>query len=668
MLSLSNLYIRGVVETPKIMAKLSYLSRKIPIYRKYSTETSKLFVAISDLTEKYNIKIPSFPTVTVIGPQSSGKSSVIEALCGKAILPKGMRMATMKPVNLTLIRSKILKFKIGDKEYNTEKEAENEIDRANNNTGINKINVTIWSPEVYNSNLMDLPGLFVVAKDDAELPKKIKEMCSTHLKNENNIPLIIHSGPSDPATNQAIKMVYKYKREKDALGIITKVDMLEKQKTNYIKELLTGQNYELGHGYCAVVLRNDKEADKTINDKIKEEGQFFTKMNLHPSGVIQMRKMISEIQYNKIKEHIPKLLIEIENEINNLKTSQNFLTNLLNNDQKRLVSKLRMMIEKLVGSSIDRADFEDKLRSDFKKSLKEYMNEFLKSKNYNPTYGERVDHNILMYNSINRNDPTKFITDGFKYLFSYGLVSPIPIDNQTIKNAARIEISLATSLPLIEYIINDPLGKKRVQWNRQLNTYFSKLLTDDNIHTLIHNITETRLLEYIYNDPEGFDDLTKKFAEYMIKEISDEAYESKIKYSITAMLNLEKRPQVSIYEISRYIAQMYPAYFTFTGKFFEFYSRESKKLNVEVYGDEWNEAYLKVVTDNLTENCYRNVAVNLLDRMVEKLLEMTMDLFNRENALKEQNKVTDKINKLNEIKEIISSYATSNKEFVLVDQ
>ena len=159
--------------------------------------------------------------------------------------------------------------------------------------------------------------------------------------------------------------------------------------------------------------------------------------------------------------------------------------------------------------------------------------------------------------------------------------------------------------------------------------------------------------------PDGTDALTKKFGEYMIKEIGNQAFEEKIKYSITAMINLEKRPQISIFEIIRYIAQMYHKYFTFNNTFVDYYT-EKRKLKIEIYGKEWNDAYLKVVSDKIAENCYRNVAVNLLDRMVEKLLEMSFDMFNKENTLREQNKINDKIEKLNEIKSIIELYVVKN--------
>lgn len=633
--------------------------------RRLVTDTSKLFIAISELDEKFNIKLKSFPSVVVVGPQSAGKSSVIEAICGETILPKAMKMATMKPMHLTTIRSPDKKFKVGDRELRTEKDAAEEIDRVNNNGHVQKVNVTIWSPDVYNASLIDLPGLFVVAgKNEADLPKKVKDMSCQHLQDPNTIPLIVHAAPSDPATNHAIKLVGKFGRETDTLGIITKVDMLERQKTGFIEDMLHGETYAMGHGYCAVILRNDKdiEAGMTVNDKMKIERDFFTRMNLRPSGVDQMRKMISNIQFARVKEQIPNLISDIDSQVSNLKISQSFLNNLLNNDQKKLASRLRMMIEKLVGSSIDRAEFEDKLKKEFKDIIGKYMEETFEKhpRNVIPKFSTKhIDGNVFSYNINHKSNPSNYKEDGIKELFSYGLVSPVFLDNQTITDTFTKEIELGLSVPMIDLYINDPLGKKRAQWNRYLNGYFTRLLADDNIHKIVHDVTEKLLLEYIYNDVEGSDDLTKKFAEYMIKEIGNEAYESKIKYSITAMLNIERRPQVSVFEVVRYVTQMHPNYFTFRGQLFESLSRENKKLKLEVYSDEWNEAYLRVVSDKLTENCYRNVAVNLLDRMVEKLLEMCIDMFNKENAVKEQNKVKDKTDKLIEIRNIIASYAAT---------
>lgn len=629
-------------------------------------DTGQLFSAISDLNEKYGIKLHSFPNVAVIGPQSSGKSSVIEAICGQSILPKGMRMATMKPVHLTTIKSDRVQFKVGDREFDSVVEASQEIDRLNNNVQVKAIEVTVKSPDVYNSRLTDLPGLFVVSKKDHDLPKRIKALSVQYLQDENTIPVIVHAAPTDPATNIALELVDKYEKDDKAFGIVTKVDMLDRQKTKFIEDLLNKEDYELGHGYVTVILRNDKEieAGMTIEDKIKEERAYFSKhTQFKPAGVPQMRRMISDIQYEAIKSHIPGLIRDIDIEMQNLEGSVTFLGSLINNDNNMLAVRLKMMIEKLVGSSLERAEFEDRLRANFKQALNEHFNNSGPIKVPSNFTEDRADTNVVAYNHKIACNPDHYDKDHFKELFSSGLVSPVYTDCETVKKAISSEKELAMTLGMIEIIIDDPLGKKRAAWIRSLSGCFTSKMTEG-VQQIVHDVTEDLLLEYIYNDPGSHDELTKKFAEYMIKEIGNEIYESHIKYSISSMVNLEKRPQVSVLEIMRYVAQMHKSHFTFDGTVYEGLFRKTNKLKLEIYGPEWTYAYLMVVTDKLVENCYRNVAVNLLDRMVEKLLIMTMDMFNKENAMKEKTKVNEKIRKLKELKEIIKGFHVTDSSVI----
>ncbi|KAI5305493.1 hypothetical protein KEM56_004286 [Ascosphaera pollenicola] len=47
----------------------------------------------------------TLPSIVVIGSQSSGKSSVLEAIVGHEFLPKGSNMVTRRPIELTLINT-----------------------------------------------------------------------------------------------------------------------------------------------------------------------------------------------------------------------------------------------------------------------------------------------------------------------------------------------------------------------------------------------------------------------------------------------------------------------------------------------------------------------------------------------------------------------------------
>lgn len=654
-----------IQKIPKIPKR--FINRKFYSGTKQNSEglvdTSELFFAISELKNKFDIKLESFPVVTVFGSQSSGKTSVVEAICNTSIFPKGMGISTLKPFYITTIKSTNIKVKINDKELSSEKEIREEIDKVNSNELIKTVNIIIESPDVYNNYLVDLPGLFVVAdKNNKDFPKAVRKMNIEHLNYPNSIPVVVHSAPSDPATNQGIQLINKLDREQDAFGIITKIDMIQNQNNSLILQMLKGNKYPLGFGYCGVILRNDSEigAGKSIKDKMNEEQSFAIKnTHIYPFGTNEMKKRLSNIQFQKIKGIIPNLITDIDKEIGKYTASEAFLDMLIDQNDNKFIVKLKIMIEKLVGSSIERCEFEDQLKKSLGLVIREHLEKTFQRENnqeYIPTMSTaQIDPAINTFHSKNRSDPDLYKTDTFKELFCFGLLAPTTTDNNTVRKALENESLLSCTLPLFDFIIDDPLGKKRLQWNKYLNNYFNSLLTNDNIQNIIHKITVDKLIEYIEGDIEQVN-ISKTFVEYMIKEISNEAYETHIRYSIAAIINIEKRPLISLVEVARHLTQIYHDKFVFRGGFFELFSRNNKKLVVQVYSDHWNEAYLRAVADKIVENCYRNVAVNLLDKMVERLLGMTISMINKKNAEKEKSKVTDKINKLHELRIIITKY------------
>jgi hypothetical protein len=631
-----------------------------------STDTTKLFVALSELPN-YNVKLPSFPVVAAIAPQSSGKSSAVDAISGFNLLPKFVGMATCKPTYVTLIRSPQVKFTVGGKDFYTEKDAADEIARLNKNPQSDKLNIVVHSPNVYNCVILDLPGLVAVA-DDKGLPEKLKKTSAEYMADPNIIPMIVHAAPSDPATSQAIKMSQKFTREADSIFVITKCDMVAQQKTGMIEQMLRGEKYSKGMGAVAVVLRSDKDLDAgvTIEEQAKRETEFFKKYpSLKPCGLNSLRQLVSNTQYQRIKGIIPKLIGDIDGQIAALQISDTFLGNLVNNDQPKLAGQLHMMVEKLVPSALERAQFERHLKCEFKKAIEEYMIAAIqpdKQEFETILSAKYIDSNVRGYNLNHCTKPGMYKVDELREFFSYGQVSPIEMNNETLTASFNKELHLAMALAMFDPVIEDPLGEKRLRWSKFLNRFFASLLSNDNIHNLVYQITEKMLVTYICED--NNDQLAKQFADYMVKEIGGDAYTSHIKFSITALINIEKRPHISMIELVRHLTQLYLEYFTYKDGFFETFRKDKHRLKLEIYGPAWNLAYLKETTDQLSENCYRNVAVNLLDPMVRKLIEMTLDMFNKENAIKEQKKVNGKINKLRELREVIQSYTVSNCDVV----
>eukprot|EP01137_Pigoraptor_chileana_P026404 Opistho-2@7604 len=129
------------------------------------------------------------PQIAVVGSQSAGKSSVLENFVGRDFLPRGAGIVTRRPLVLQLVfmkgpeygeflHCKGKKFTDFDE---IRREIEAETDRV---TGSNKnispipISLRVFSPNVLNLTLIDLPGLTKIAVGDQpkDIEFQIKEM------------------------------------------------------------------------------------------------------------------------------------------------------------------------------------------------------------------------------------------------------------------------------------------------------------------------------------------------------------------------------------------------------------------------------------------------------------------------------------------------------------
>lgn len=232
-------------------------------------------------------------------------------------------------------------------------------------------------------------------------------------QNPNTIPVIIHAAPSDPATNHAIQLVQRAGRLQDAFGVVTKVDMIEGQKSTLVSDILSGKAHPLGFGWCAVVLRcaieificrvslgfvtSKRRSDTdiidkgmSIDEKTTDEEAFAARhSHLRPFGSRQMKQLLSDIQFERIRSHIPELIASIDAEIKQCLSSESFLETLLTNSNSKITAQLRSMIEKLVGSSPERVDFENELKKEFEKLIGGYLGETFRRDNvdeYRPRY------------------------------------------------------------------------------------------------------------------------------------------------------------------------------------------------------------------------------------------------------------------------------------------
>ncbi|KAI0058191.1 hypothetical protein BV25DRAFT_1830363 [Artomyces pyxidatus] len=230
------------------------------------------------------------PSIVVIGSQSSGKSSVLEAIVGHEFLPKGNNMVTRRPIELTLIHTpagageaaeygefpalglgKIIDFGQIQKTLTDLNLAVPASEAVSNEP----IDLRIYSPHVPDLTLIDLPGYVQIASLDQPetLKEKIAALCERYIR-EPNIVLAVCAADVDLANSPALRA----SRKVDPLGlrtigVITKMDLVPADQGAAI---LSGNRYPLHLGYVGVVCKpSGKKGRKESMDVVARRGDEF---------------------------------------------------------------------------------------------------------------------------------------------------------------------------------------------------------------------------------------------------------------------------------------------------------------------------------------------------------------------------------------------------------
>ena len=208
----------------------------------------------------------TLPSIVVIGSQSSGKSSVLEAIVGHEFLPKGHNMVTRRPIELTLVNTPDAQAEYGEfPALGLQKVTDfSQIQRtltdlnlsvpASDCVSDDPIQLRIYSPNVPDLSLIDLPGYIqVVGRDQPpELKERISQLCEKYIKAPNVI-LAISAADVDLANSTALRASRKVDpRGERTIGVITKMDLVDPERA---VSLLSDRKYALRLGYVGVVCR-----------------------------------------------------------------------------------------------------------------------------------------------------------------------------------------------------------------------------------------------------------------------------------------------------------------------------------------------------------------------------------------------------------------------------
>lgn len=266
--------------------------------------------------------------MAVVGSQSAGKSSVLEALVGRDFLPRGPGICTRCPLLLQLVRAApgspdVAEFlHVPGKRYTDFGEVRSEIEaetarRAGPGTALARdaIRLRVASPRVLTMTLVDLPGLAKLPTGDqpADVGAQVRDLCLHYISAPTCVILAVTPAAADAVTSDGLALA----REVDpagerTVGVLTKADLVDAGTS--AAPLLRGDALPLRLGYVAVVCRGvaASAAGASAGDGRAAEVAFFGGRPEYAglaarTGVPALARTLNRVLADAVRASLPSL-------------------------------------------------------------------------------------------------------------------------------------------------------------------------------------------------------------------------------------------------------------------------------------------------------------------------------------------------------------------------
>ncbi|EWZ81433.1 hypothetical protein NW765_012765 [Fusarium oxysporum] len=300
--------------------------------------------AIHDICNKLSVcginKRVKVPHIVVMGEESSGKSSVLQAI-SHLRFPTGedgytrfatqvmLRQAPETRIDITIIfedkskKNRSLQnsgFQEDDLAHIIE-EAKTimEINRTGKDFSKDLLRLKIEGPQMYPLSLLDLPG-FPYSDKSQENMEILQSLIGCHLDNKDNIFLVVIN-PNKTLPEQEILRKSRWfdPHGERTIPIITKPDLMRPgsvEEQSYIKLAMNRESMNhFGLGWHVLCSRREEEISFSSRDEA--EGQFFkgSAWSCIPSvdrGAASLRKKLSRALYQHMRRTLPLVVEDID--------------------------------------------------------------------------------------------------------------------------------------------------------------------------------------------------------------------------------------------------------------------------------------------------------------------------------------------------------------------
>ncbi|GAB1318560.1 GED domain-containing protein [Madurella fahalii] len=289
----------------------------------------------------------SLPQIIVCGDQSSGKSSVLEAISGVSF-PIKSNLCTRFPTELVLRKTSHISATVSivphDSRSDSEKRALSSfreelsgfddlprlVESAKVEMGITAhgrafakdiLRIEITGPDRPHLTIVDLPGLIHSetknqTSSDVEL---IQDVVRSYMKQSRCIILAVVSAKNDFANQVVLKLARAADTSGNrTLGVITKPDTLtpgSDSEALYVS-LARNQEVEFRHGWHVLKNMDSEKGSWSLSERDTKEAEFFssgvwTELPLSSLGIDRLRGRLSKVLLGQIASELPDVIDEI---------------------------------------------------------------------------------------------------------------------------------------------------------------------------------------------------------------------------------------------------------------------------------------------------------------------------------------------------------------------
>ena len=642
------------------------LAQAVPIIS--PTHTVPIFESLYEISKAgHNIRIPR---IVMLGNQSSGKTSLVEAMCSiNNLFEKKAGMATKRPVYIYLNKiaegeaDYVKVGKLGEKYSNMDK-ARHRISEENNIDGISEepLDVAIYSPNISHScNLIDLPGFISTVKQDQDegLPAKIKKINEKYIIDDSNLKLIVLSATEDVALSLALREIKKSHQLKNSIGVFTKIDLITNSQlgTKHLEELLLDRSYT-SFKCIGVKLRStaDMQNGVTIPQMIASEREFIQTYKLENKpdikvGLDVLMGDISNEQIRRISHELPEIRRQLTTMLEKKRHGNTVLDRLIaSNDMSDISKELDRIITEIHPES--------DLRIELEKKIYDKVNAYVKSFVFETKDGTQV-YKLTNAGQYGQPQPNRINLNGVRALMNstgssehsdpdlfskslmYGMckadVQSGELDKVQMDNFHK---SLITPFFKLEKVSS----YNKASFIRSVHRLIDKMVISKFSENIV-NIVLNEIKEHILQKDGDVDDIGKVFFVHIFDKICERANQDELKRAITRMIIRERRLNLDYPQLIHNIHMLTKDKTFDIEKHVGFLDTEKYPATVDLYGSLMLAAYMQCLAEAIARDSYRLTSENLLDPIITNAIKYSLDTVSKKDFTNEQAAIKVQIDK-----------------------